>query len=125
MLFSSFRSRSKHEYISFSLCVFLISCLFYYYFSNYQANEIFGVLYYFVLALISFAHREKEGGEEKSKKVKRKIPAWATMSASKLACAPKSLSVSQPKVGEILIDAIQVCLSCNNNHKLCEANSDV
>lgn len=53
-------------------------------------------------------HREKEGGEEKSKKVKRKIPAWATMSASKLACAPKSVSVSQPKVEEILLDAIQV-----------------
>ncbi|KAM9443743.1 heterochromatin protein 1-binding protein 3 isoform 2-T2 [Clarias gariepinus] len=52
---------------------------------------------------------EKEGGEEKNKKVKRKIPAWATMSASKLACAPKSLSVSQPKVEEILLDAIQNC----------------
>ncbi|XP_053509469.1 heterochromatin protein 1-binding protein 3 isoform X1 [Ictalurus furcatus] len=52
---------------------------------------------------------EKEGGDEKSKKVKRKIPAWATMSASKLAYAPKSVSVSQPKVEEILLDAIQNC----------------
>ncbi|XP_026788211.3 heterochromatin protein 1-binding protein 3 [Pangasianodon hypophthalmus] len=52
---------------------------------------------------------EKEGGDEKSKKVKRKIPSWATMSASKLACAPKSVSVSQPKVEEILLDAIQNC----------------
>lgn len=58
--------------------------------------------------MIESVRREKEGGEEKSKKVKRKIPSWATMSASKLACAPKSVSVSQPKVEEILLDAVQV-----------------
>lgn len=47
--------------------------------------------------------------EEKTKKVKRKIPSWATMSASRLAYTPKNVSLSQPKVEEILIDAIQNC----------------
>uniref|UniRef100_A0A3B4BWW0 Heterochromatin protein 1-binding protein 3 n=1 Tax=Pygocentrus nattereri TaxID=42514 RepID=A0A3B4BWW0_PYGNA len=54
-----------------------------------------------------------EGADEKSKKVKRKIPAWATMSASKLATAPKSVSLFQPKVEEILLDAIQNCKDRN------------
>uniref|UniRef100_A0A8B9LGA9 Heterochromatin protein 1-binding protein 3 n=1 Tax=Astyanax mexicanus TaxID=7994 RepID=A0A8B9LGA9_ASTMX len=56
---------------------------------------------------------DKEGADEKSKKVKRKIPAWATMSASKLATAPKSVSLFQPKVEEILLDAIQNCKERN------------
>ncbi|KAI4877675.1 hypothetical protein NFI96_021214 [Prochilodus magdalenae] len=56
---------------------------------------------------------DKEGADEKGKKVKRKIPAWATMSASKLATAPKSVSLFQPKVEEILLDAIQNCKDRN------------
>ncbi|XP_062842299.1 heterochromatin protein 1-binding protein 3 [Trichomycterus rosablanca] len=52
---------------------------------------------------------DKEVSDEKTKKMKRKIPAWATMSASKLASAPKAISLSQPKVEEILVDAIQSC----------------
>ncbi|XP_048029189.1 heterochromatin protein 1-binding protein 3 [Megalobrama amblycephala] len=47
---------------------------------------------------------DKEG-DDKGKKVKKKIPAWATISANKLASA----SLSQPKVEEILIEAIESC----------------
>ncbi|TRY57407.1 hypothetical protein DNTS_026602, partial [Danionella cerebrum] len=47
---------------------------------------------------------EKEG-DDKGKKVKKKIPAWATISANKLA----STSLSQPKVEEIILEAIESC----------------
>ncbi|XP_076862966.1 heterochromatin protein 1-binding protein 3 [Brachyhypopomus gauderio] len=53
--------------------------------------------------------KKEEVAEEKGKKLKRTIPAWATMSASKLAVTPKTVSLSQPKVEEILLDAIQNC----------------
>lgn len=43
--------------------------------------------------------------DDKGKKVKKKIPAWATISANKLA----STSLSQPKVEEIIIEAIESC----------------
>lgn len=43
--------------------------------------------------------------DDKGKKVKKKIPAWATISANKLASA----SLSQPKVEEIIMEAIQSC----------------
>uniref|UniRef100_A0A8C1PKV9 Heterochromatin protein 1-binding protein 3 n=2 Tax=Cyprinus carpio TaxID=7962 RepID=A0A8C1PKV9_CYPCA len=43
--------------------------------------------------------------DDKGKKVKKKIPAWATLSANKLA----STSLSQPKVEEIIIEAIESC----------------
>ncbi|XP_030633178.1 heterochromatin protein 1-binding protein 3 [Chanos chanos] len=52
---------------------------------------------------------EKEGGDDKVKKVKRTIPAWATMSASRLAMARKSVALIQPKPEDILIEAIQNC----------------
>uniref|UniRef100_A0A8C1KMC7 Heterochromatin protein 1-binding protein 3 n=1 Tax=Cyprinus carpio TaxID=7962 RepID=A0A8C1KMC7_CYPCA len=43
--------------------------------------------------------------DDKGKKVKKKIPAWATISANKLA----STSLSQPRVEEIMIEAIESC----------------
>ncbi|KAJ8387228.1 hypothetical protein AAFF_G00159470 [Aldrovandia affinis] len=54
---------------------------------------------------------DKDAGKEKVKKVKRTIPSWATISASRRALAQKS-SVSlynQPKMDDILIEAIQAC----------------
>lgn len=48
-------------------------------------------------------YSDKEG-DDKGKKVKKKIPAWATISANKLA----SSSLSQPKVEEIILEAIEV-----------------
>ncbi|XP_066527541.1 heterochromatin protein 1-binding protein 3 [Hoplias malabaricus] len=56
---------------------------------------------------------EKEVTDDKNKKVKRKIPAWATMSASKLASASKTVSQFQPKLEEILLDAIENCKDRN------------
>ncbi|XP_026881012.2 heterochromatin protein 1-binding protein 3 isoform X2 [Electrophorus electricus] len=53
--------------------------------------------------------KKEDGAEDKGKKMKRTIPAWATMSASKLAVTPKTVSLSQPKVEEVLLDAIQNC----------------
>ncbi|KAJ8332712.1 hypothetical protein SKAU_G00425010 [Synaphobranchus kaupii] len=53
----------------------------------------------------------KEKEKEKVKKVKRTIPSWATISASRRALAQKS-SVSlfnQPKMDDILIEAIKAC----------------
>ncbi|KAI2659034.1 Heterochromatin protein 1-binding protein 3 [Labeo rohita] len=43
--------------------------------------------------------------DDKGKKVKKKIPAWATIAANKLA----STSLSQPKVEEIIMEAIESC----------------
>ncbi|KAG8569793.1 hypothetical protein GDO81_014541 [Engystomops pustulosus] len=55
---------------------------------------------------------EKEQSKEKEKKVKKTIPAWATLSASQLARAQKQThmaSSSRPKLDEILTEAIKAC----------------
>ncbi|XP_069803006.1 heterochromatin protein 1-binding protein 3 [Dendropsophus ebraccatus] len=55
---------------------------------------------------------DKEQSKEKEKKVKKTIPAWATLSASQLARAQKQThmaSSSRPKMDEILTEAIKAC----------------
>lgn len=55
--------------------------------------------------------REKDPAKEKEKKVKKTIPAWATLSASQLARAQKQTQMaasSRPKMDAILIEAIKV-----------------
>ncbi|XP_075046911.1 heterochromatin protein 1-binding protein 3 [Mixophyes fleayi] len=55
---------------------------------------------------------EKEQSKEKEKKVKKTIPAWATLSASQLARAQKQTHVassSRPKMDAILTEAIKAC----------------
>ncbi|MBN3307691.1 HP1B3 protein, partial [Amia calva] len=55
---------------------------------------------------------EKDVVKEKGKKVKRTIPAWATMSANQLARSQKKSHLSlyiRPKIDEILTEAIQAC----------------
>ncbi|XP_066493629.1 heterochromatin protein 1-binding protein 3 isoform X2 [Tiliqua scincoides] len=55
---------------------------------------------------------EKDPGKEKEKKVRRTIPAWATLSASQLARAQKQTQMaasSRPKMDAILIEAIKAC----------------
>ncbi|CAN2387967.1 Heterochromatin protein 1-binding protein 3 [Pristimantis euphronides] len=55
---------------------------------------------------------DKEQSKEKEKKVKKTIPAWATLSASQLARAQKQTHVassSRPKMDEILTEAIKAC----------------
>lgn len=54
--------------------------------------------------------REKDSGKEKERKVRRTIPAWATLSASQLARAQKQTQMaasSRPKMDAILIEAIK------------------
>ncbi|KAJ8257800.1 hypothetical protein GJAV_G00189880 [Gymnothorax javanicus] len=55
--------------------------------------------------------KEKEKEKEKVKKIKRRIPAWATMSASRRALAQKSSMspYNQPKMDDILLEAIKAC----------------
>ncbi|KAG9352879.1 hypothetical protein JZ751_017455 [Albula glossodonta] len=52
---------------------------------------------------------EKEDGKEKVKKVKRTIPAWATVAASKRAKSQKGSATlySHPKLDDILLEAIK------------------
>ncbi|XP_053137151.1 heterochromatin protein 1-binding protein 3 isoform X2 [Hemicordylus capensis] len=55
---------------------------------------------------------EKDPAKEKEKKVKKTIPAWATLSASQLARAQKQTQMaasSRPKMDAILIEAIKAC----------------
>ncbi|NXM71083.1 HP1B3 protein, partial [Serilophus lunatus] len=55
---------------------------------------------------------EKDQSKEKEKKVKKTIPAWATLSASQLARAQKQTQVaatSRPKMDAILTEAIRAC----------------
>ncbi|XP_061456864.1 heterochromatin protein 1-binding protein 3 isoform X1 [Rhineura floridana] len=55
---------------------------------------------------------EKDHVKEKEKKVKKTIPAWATLSASQLARAQKQTHMaasSRPKMDAILIEAIKAC----------------
>ncbi|XP_070615469.1 heterochromatin protein 1-binding protein 3 isoform X2 [Erythrolamprus reginae] len=55
---------------------------------------------------------EKDPEKEKEKKVKKTIPAWATLSASQLARAQKQTQMaasSRPKMDAILIEAIKAC----------------
>lgn len=54
---------------------------------------------------------EKDQAKEKEKKVKKTIPAWATLSASQLARAQKQTQMaatSRPKMDAILTEAIRV-----------------
>lgn len=51
--------------------------------------------------------RDKEGGEGKVKKVKKSIPAWATLPSVKR--TGQKTAVQHPKLHDILIEAIQVC----------------
>lgn len=54
---------------------------------------------------------EKDQSKEKEKKVKKTIPAWATLSASQLARAQKQTQMaatSRPKMDAILTEAIRV-----------------
>ncbi|KAG9337673.1 hypothetical protein JZ751_028323, partial [Albula glossodonta] len=63
---------------------------------------------------------KKDAVKEKVKKIKRTIPSWATMSASRRALAQKS-SVSlynQPKMDDILIEAIQACKDKASTHAI-------
>ncbi|XP_077167527.1 heterochromatin protein 1-binding protein 3 isoform X2 [Paroedura picta] len=55
---------------------------------------------------------EKDPAKDKEKKVKKTIPAWATLSASQLARAQKQTQMaasSRPKMDAILIEAIKAC----------------
>ncbi|KFU88193.1 Heterochromatin protein 1-binding protein 3 [Chaetura pelagica] len=55
---------------------------------------------------------EKDQSKEKEKKVKKTIPAWATLSASQLARAQKQTQMaatSRPKMDAILTEAIRAC----------------
>ncbi|XP_033015249.1 heterochromatin protein 1-binding protein 3 isoform X3 [Lacerta agilis] len=55
---------------------------------------------------------EKDQVKEEKKKVKKTIPAWATLSASQLARAQKQTHMaasSRPKMDAILIEAIKAC----------------
>ncbi|XP_058674820.1 heterochromatin protein 1-binding protein 3 isoform X1 [Ammospiza caudacuta] len=55
---------------------------------------------------------EKDQAKEKEKKVKKTIPAWATLSASQLARAQKQTQMaatSRPKMDAILTEAIKAC----------------
>lgn len=55
--------------------------------------------------------REKDQSKEKEKKVKKTIPAWATLSASQLARAQKQTPMAsspRPKMDAILTEAIKV-----------------
>ncbi|NXN84195.1 HP1B3 protein, partial [Bombycilla garrulus] len=55
---------------------------------------------------------EKDQSKEKEKKVKKTIPAWATLSASQLARAQKQTQMaatSRPKMDAILTEAIKAC----------------
>ncbi|XP_048879444.1 heterochromatin protein 1-binding protein 3 isoform X2 [Brienomyrus brachyistius] len=56
---------------------------------------------------------EKDAGKEKEKvrKIKRTIPAWATMSSSRRPATQKAVVslYNQPKVDDILVEAIQAC----------------
>ncbi|XP_068027950.1 heterochromatin protein 1-binding protein 3 isoform X3 [Anomalospiza imberbis] len=55
---------------------------------------------------------EKDQTKEKEKKVKKTIPAWATLSASQLARAQKQTQMaatSRPKMDAILTEAIKAC----------------
>uniref|UniRef100_A0A8D0G5W8 Heterochromatin protein 1-binding protein 3 n=1 Tax=Sphenodon punctatus TaxID=8508 RepID=A0A8D0G5W8_SPHPU len=55
---------------------------------------------------------EKDQSKEKEKKVKKTIPAWATLSASQLARAQKQTQMaasSLPKMDAILTEAIKAC----------------
>lgn len=51
--------------------------------------------------------RDKEGGEGKVKKVKKSIPAWATLPSVKR--TGQKTAVQHPKLHDILIEAIQSC----------------
>ncbi|XP_032087622.1 heterochromatin protein 1-binding protein 3-like isoform X2 [Thamnophis elegans] len=56
--------------------------------------------------------KDPEKEKEKEKKVKKTIPAWATLSASQLARAQKQTQMaasSRPKMDAILIEAIKAC----------------
>uniref|UniRef100_A0A8D0C3E9 Heterochromatin protein 1-binding protein 3 n=1 Tax=Salvator merianae TaxID=96440 RepID=A0A8D0C3E9_SALMN len=55
---------------------------------------------------------EKDPVKEKEKKVKKTIPAWATLSASQLARAQKQTQMAtsyRPKMDAILIEALKAC----------------
>ncbi|NXK13553.1 HP1B3 protein, partial [Herpetotheres cachinnans] len=55
---------------------------------------------------------EKDQSKEKEKKVKKTIPAWATLSASQLARAQRQTQMaatSRPKMDAILTEAIRAC----------------
>ncbi|XP_062821835.1 heterochromatin protein 1-binding protein 3 isoform X2 [Anolis carolinensis] len=55
---------------------------------------------------------DKDPAKEKEKKVKKTIPAWATLSANQLARAQKQTHMaasSRPKMDAILIEAIKAC----------------
>lgn len=59
----------------------------------------------------AFFLSEKDQSKEKEKKVKKTIPAWATLSASQLARAQKQTQMaatSRPKMDAILTEAIKV-----------------
>lgn len=75
---------------------------------------------------------EKDQAKEKEKKVKKTIPAWATLSASQLARAQKQTQMaatSRPKMDAILTEAIRVrrdnyffCSSVAKQNNLCAEN---
>lgn len=53
---------------------------------------------------------DKDGVKEKPKKpVKRMVPAWATLSASKKVVFTAKFASNQPKVDDILIEAVESC----------------
>lgn len=74
------------------------------------------VLFYSVPSYYCFAFflSDKDQSKEKEKKVKKTIPAWATLSASQLARAQKQTQMaatSRPKMDAILTEAIKVSRS--------------
>uniref|UniRef100_A0AAY4E8V6 Heterochromatin protein 1-binding protein 3 n=1 Tax=Denticeps clupeoides TaxID=299321 RepID=A0AAY4E8V6_9TELE len=52
---------------------------------------------------------EKTGKEGKPRKVKRSIPAWATLPSDRRTTSKKSIPLQHPKVDDILVEAIQEC----------------
>ena len=61
--------------------------------------------------VFSLGCREKDGVKEKPKKpMKRTVPAWATLSASKKVVVTTKFAGNQPKVDDILFEAVEVCV---------------
>lgn len=84
------------------------------------SGRIFLLLYLYcftvshLIIVLHFFLSDKDQSKEKEKKVKKTIPAWATLSASQLARAQKQTQMaatSRPKMDAILTEAIKVSRS--------------
>ncbi|XP_028854541.1 heterochromatin protein 1-binding protein 3 [Denticeps clupeoides] len=53
--------------------------------------------------------KKEDMTDEKPRKVKRSIPAWATLPSDRRTTSKKSIPLQHPKVDDILVEAIQEC----------------